>query len=203
MTASDPSRPGPSGDPPPPLERLLDVAVYGPVGLALAARDLLPQWAEMGRRQLDAQFRAARAVGRLVVGQGTRQAGQTIRRLAGQSGAVLRGAGVSGADPDRRDTEETVAPGGPHADPAGDEPTGWGEDTASIALVPDVVEPAASALDPAELAIPGYDTLSASQVVQRLPGLSPEELEAVRTYELAGRARKTILLKVAQLKPAS
>ncbi len=44
-----------------------------------------------------------------------------------------------------------------------------------------------SGLDPAELAIPGYDTLSASQIVQRLPGLSPDELEAVRLYELAGR----------------
>jgi len=54
-------------------------------------------------------------------------------------------------------------------------------------------------LDPAQLAIPGYDTLSASQVVQRLPGLSPEELEAVRLYEVAGRNRKTVLLKAAQL----
>jgi hypothetical protein len=39
-------------------------------------------------------------------------------------------------------------------------------------------------------------------VVQRLPGLSAEELEAVRDYELAGRARKTILHRVAQLRAA-
>ncbi len=61
----------------------------------------------------------------------------------------------------------------------------------------------ASRLDPADLPIPGYDTLSASQIVQRLPGLSPEELEAVRLYELAGRSRKTVLLRVAQLKAGS
>lgn len=51
-----------------------------------------------------------------------------------------------------------------------------------------------------DLPIPGYDSLAASQVVQRLPGLSPEELEAVRDYEAAGRNRKTVLLRVAQLR---
>ena len=55
----------------------------------------------------------------------------------------------------------------------------------------------------ADLAIPGYDTLSASQVVQRLSGLSEGELEAVRVYEEAGRHRKTILTKVAQLQSGS
>ena len=49
------------------------------------------------------------------------------------------------------------------------------------------------------LAIPGYDSLSASQVVQRLAGLSVPELEAVRAYEEANRSRRTILSKVSQL----
>jgi hypothetical protein len=49
------------------------------------------------------------------------------------------------------------------------------------------------------LAIPGYDSLSASQVVQRLGGLSSEELEAVRQYESTTRGRRTILSKIAQL----
>jgi hypothetical protein len=51
-----------------------------------------------------------------------------------------------------------------------------------------------------QLAIPGYDSLSASQVVQRLAGLSSEELEAVGAYESAHRARRTILTRVNQLK---
>jgi hypothetical protein len=50
-----------------------------------------------------------------------------------------------------------------------------------------------------DLAIPGYDALSASQVVQRLGGLSREELAQVEAYEQAGRGRKTILSKIAQL----
>jgi hypothetical protein len=49
------------------------------------------------------------------------------------------------------------------------------------------------------LAIPGYDTLSASQVLPRLDGLEPGELEAVRAYEAAHRSRKTILGRIAQL----
>jgi hypothetical protein len=49
------------------------------------------------------------------------------------------------------------------------------------------------------LAIPGYDSLSASQVLPRLDALSPEELESVRAYEDAHRGRKTILGRIAQL----
>lgn len=50
------------------------------------------------------------------------------------------------------------------------------------------------------LAIPGYDSLSASQVVQRLAGLSQDELAAVGEYEAAHRGRRTILTRVGQLK---
>ena len=62
---------------------------------------------------------------------------------------------------------------------------------------PAPAEPAGPAVD--DLAIPDYDSLSASQVVPRLEGLMPAELEAVRSYETANRGRKTILNKVAQL----
>jgi hypothetical protein len=49
------------------------------------------------------------------------------------------------------------------------------------------------------LAIPGYDSLSASQVVQRLAGLSPGELRDVRAHEESHRHRRTILNRVEQL----
>jgi hypothetical protein len=51
----------------------------------------------------------------------------------------------------------------------------------------------------ASLPIPGYDTLAASQVVQRLGSLRPEELELVRRYEVATRGRRTILHRIGQL----
>ncbi len=53
------------------------------------------------------------------------------------------------------------------------------------------------------LAIPDYDSLSASQVVPRLAGLTTEELEAVRLYEASHRARRTILGRVAQLQQSA
>jgi hypothetical protein len=49
------------------------------------------------------------------------------------------------------------------------------------------------------LSIPGFDSLSASQVVQRLDGLTREELVSVRAYESATRGRRTILNRVDQL----
>src|SRR5690606_21180894 len=59
--------------------------------------------------------------------------------------------------------------------------------------------PASPPAAPTTLGIPDYDSLSASQVVPRLEGLSPEELQAVREYESATRGRKTILNKIVQL----
>jgi hypothetical protein len=64
---------------------------------------------------------------------------------------------------------------------------------------PPAPAPAMPAGDASSLAIPGYDALSASQVVQRLAGLATDELEAVRTYEAATRGRRTILNRIAQL----
>jgi hypothetical protein len=51
----------------------------------------------------------------------------------------------------------------------------------------------------ADLPIPEYDGLSASQVVSRLSGLSPEELRAIRSYEETGRGRRTVLAAVDKL----
>lgn len=197
VTASEPEAPDtrPAAEPTP-LDRILDLAVYVPLGLALAARDVVPRLAEAGRRQLGPQLDAARVVGRLAVDQGGRQATQAIRRLAEQGGAALGGSRrprATGGPGDAASAEAAAPP--PDHDPA---PV-LDPAAANVGAPAPDAGPGAD-LDPAELAIPGYDTLSASQVVQRLPGLSSEELDAVRSYELAGRARKTIVLKVAQLR---
>ena len=49
------------------------------------------------------------------------------------------------------------------------------------------------------LAIGDYDSLAATQIVERLEGLAPSELEAIRSYEVAHRSRYTILGKIDQL----
>jgi hypothetical protein len=65
-------------------------------------------------------------------------------------------------------------------------------------MVPPVESPIDHPIESA-LPIPEYDQLSASQVVERLDGLTSAELEAVRAYELAHRGRSTILGKIMQL----
>jgi hypothetical protein len=51
----------------------------------------------------------------------------------------------------------------------------------------------------ADLPIREYDGLSASQVVSRLSGLSPEELRAIRSYEEGSRGRRTVLQAIDRL----
>lgn len=50
-----------------------------------------------------------------------------------------------------------------------------------------------------QLAIPSYDSLSASQVVPRLASLDQHDLELIRAYESSGRGRRTILNRIDQL----
>lgn len=51
-----------------------------------------------------------------------------------------------------------------------------------------------------DLALPGYSSLSASQVVGRLSALSSDELAAIALYERAHRGRRTVLGKIEQLR---
>ncbi|MDQ1566630.1 MAG: hypothetical protein QOF96_1510 [Actinomycetota bacterium] len=59
--------------------------------------------------------------------------------------------------------------------------------------------PMASPASAADLPIREYDGLSASQVVSRLTGLTTEELRAVRAYEQASRARRTVVVAIDRL----
>lgn len=166
-----------------PIDHALDLFVFAPLGLALSARDSLPELIDKGRQRFTGQVTTARLVGQMAVSQGQREAEKMMTQAA-QRLAEL------GLIPDGRRTPD---PSDPEPSPA----------------VDDAVTPGAPAAGPAptvpvdELAIPGYDALSAPQVVQRLDGLSLEELEAVRAYEAATRHRKTILSRIAQLQSAA
>lgn len=48
----------------------------------------------------------------------------------------------------------------------------------------------------------GYDSLPAADVVAMLERLRPDEIDRVRSYEAATRARRTVLAKVDQLSAA-
>ena len=167
-----------------PADQLADLLVYAPIGLFFEAPTLLPKLAEQGR----VHTRNARLFGQFAVRQGE---AEVRRRLAGfeeQTTGLLRALGVlPGDDDDGGDA------GG--ADAPATERAAVRSDRSRVA----VLEPTEPGPDVADLAITDYDSLSASQVVTRLPGLTLDELEAVRAYEVAHRGRKTILNKIVQL----
>jgi hypothetical protein len=166
------------------LDRLLDLTVYGPAGLALTAAEEFPRLVEKGRHRLDGQLHTARLVGQFAVQMGRRQLESAVgtwrRRPAAPSGGAEAGGAEAG---------EQRSP--PPARPAQAEPPAAGWEASA--------GPDDGALGSDALGIPGYDSLSASQVVQRLGGLSAAELRAIWDHEQAHRRRRTILNRVAQL----
>jgi hypothetical protein len=165
-----------------PLERALDVLVYAPVGLALTAAEELPGLIEKGRDRISNQVTMARVVGQFAATKGAQEAGKAVKQAAD----ALAGLGVGpGVRPPVRPASQANGGGGSSPSPPS---VNGSTDGHPVAAPPSD-----------DLAIPGYDALSASQVVQRLHGLAPAELEAVREYETATRGRRTILSKIAQL----
>ena len=175
-----------------PVEQALDVLVYAPIGLLFSARELLPTLVEKGRSQLG----VAKMVGQFAAQQGQAEAGKLFDKAQKQAMSTLEqlaafngGRGAS-----------TSAPAGNGAAPSAN---GSASKPVIEAAVVDTPATLTSGPEAAELAIPDYDSLSASQVLPRLTGLSADELEAVRAYEAAHRGRKTILNRAAQLQSGS
>lgn len=174
-----------------PLDQALELLVYAPIGLAIVARDNLPSLIEKGKQRLDQQMTMARMMGQYAVAEGEKQVREKIEEVGGTVGSLLEQA--QGARP----------PGPPDAggSPASPEPAAPAASEAPSSNGKAAPEPARSSGD--HLAITGYDTLSASQIVQRLAGLSADELDAVRAYEESTRGRRTILSKIGQLQAKS
>ena len=176
-------------------DQLLDLFVFAPLGFAMEARKMLPDMIEKGRQQVTGQVGMARVIGKFAVQQGQVEANKAFATAQKQAAGVLENLGAGGnsrrPDPRRTEPPENRPPATASAAAA----------TPSTPASPQPV-PISSSVEVATLAIPDYDSLSASQVVPRLAGLSTEELEAVRDYEAGHRGRKTILNKVTQLQGA-
>jgi hypothetical protein len=171
------------------VDRAVDLLVHAPLGVLVTAREELPRLIAKGRQEAT----GARFIGKMAVGMGQREAGKLVRQAAER----LADLGLV-PDPRRATAGEEPAPPADEPEPAAAAPAG---PTAPAPAASDDPPPSGS---PAEsLAIPGYDSLSAPHVVQRLDGLSGDELEAVRAYEAATRGRKTILSRIAQIQTGS
>ena len=155
-----------------PVDHLLDLFVYAPLGLMMNLEEVVPELIEKGHQQVN----MARMFGQFAVQTGTKEARKRVEQVQEQ---------VAARRPPAPAPHRASAPS-PVEQPVSTD----GNGAAAVA------EPAPAA---GELAIPDYDALSASQVVPRLAGLASDELDAVRRYEAANRGRKTILSKIAQL----
>ena len=202
-----------------PLERAVDLFVYAPIGVAMFAKDTVPTFLKMfvsrGQTELAARKKSLhdqanqyRTVGKFAVKYGgpvvKQQAEEKLdgaRRLAEEtfSGRVVArngGGGEPAAAPEPKTDTSSIAI--TNTETTGRVSNGTranGADTKGDS------EPVAAPAPPVapSLAIPEYDQLSASQVVERLDGLTPAELDAVRDHEVAHRGRSTILGKITQL----
>jgi hypothetical protein len=154
----------------PPIEQVLDVVLYAPIGVALEVQKRLPELVRDGRRQAEQRVILARFIGKMAVHVGRQELNKRI--------TALRQPAPAPAAPTVVETTAQEQPEEPAAAP-----------TVST-----------DAVDVDDLPIAGYDSLSASQVVGRLASLTVDELDAVESYEAAHRSRRTILAKVAQLR---
>lgn len=163
-----------------PIEQALDLFFYAPLGFLLNAQEVVPELIEKGHQQVV----MARMFGKFAIeSEAPKQLAELqkqVQKVAEQF--TTRAAPAGGnrpAAPTQRSSNGPAAPATPASAP--------------------VVTFPAHGPGAADLAITDYDSLSASQVVPRLEGLSDAELAAVRAYESAHRGRKTILSKIAQL----
>jgi hypothetical protein len=237
-----------------PIERALELFVFGPIGASLYVKDVAPTFidmfvargrAEVDRRQEQVQQRVttARSLGQVAMAFGPPMVRARVQRqvddlrtraedLLGTTSPVRSAAPAASAQPAEAPAAVTPLTSVPTAEdppvpvppepPTPPEPpmpppppdptpvpqaptppptTSFAPTTSTSASPtfdrPPVQNGAASAGE--DLPIPGYDALSASQVVERLIGLSGGELDVVRTYETAHRNRRTILGKIEQL----
>ena len=215
-----------------PGDRLLELMVFGPTGLAVTLVEEFPKFVEKGRHRVEGQVHTARLVGQFAFQMGRRQLEQSLGHLGGNPGhsgpvhptphaGVPENRTPDAGVPEEVESVDRAPEGGvphvvqasgftmpdsrPSVNAPGASPTPSEEGEAEVPLTP--WRPSVwlgsggpnGTGSPSSLAIPGYDSLSASQVVQRLEGLSSPELEEVRAHEAAHRRRRTILHRVEQL----
>ena len=61
-----------------PIQQAFNLAVFGPLGIALAAKDALPEWIDKGRTRAVEQFAMAKAVGEMVTDYGQQKVAEKL-----------------------------------------------------------------------------------------------------------------------------
>lgn len=158
------------------VDEVLDRFLFAPVAL-LASPDDLRALADKGRTLVRNQTTMARFIGQIAVTSATRKVKARIDEQRTATATTPTNVSAS---------KHTAAPRDPAPEPQ------IASGTAA--------KPPARMAPTVPLPIEGYDTLAASQIVPLLSGLSAAQLDAVESHERAGRNRKTVLNRIAQLR---
>ena len=165
-----------------PVDQLVELFVYAPIGLLYERDDVLPKLVTRGRSQVQ----LARVLGQLALRQGQTRvedrlgealnpAGSGLARAVTDIGALV---GLAPRPPARTASTVTPTPATVTEAPSPDADTESGEEPLPIA---------------------GYDELPARVIVALLVDLSPSQRQVVRRHEAGHRARTTILNQIDRL----
>ncbi len=176
-----------SSEPKNPIDQLVDLFVYAPLGFLYEREEVLDKVVTRGKSQVQ--------LARLLAKMASQQPGGTEAMVSEAVGlaadAVSRGmieVGVALGLVPKQSTDRCEAVVDVVVDVAEDvdvdtDPSASGDDLDAGSALP----------------IEDYDTLTARAIIAALDDLTPAQAEAVLRYERSGRNRKTILAKVERM----
>ena len=185
------------------VDKALRLFVYAPLGVAAYLRDsapsLLTVFVARGQREVAGVRRAVEQRLGLTVPEPLptpplQRVADGIGRLASQAGSVV--VGVARPVVDAATAAASSASSASSSAPSNGASMHW---SANGAGTNGADAPSGDTASTAGLPIAEYDGLSATQIIDRLDGLSRGALERIRVYELSHRARRTILATIDQL----
>lgn len=163
-----------------PVDQLIDLFVYAPVGLLYEYQEVIPKLVRRGKSQVQ----LARVVGKMATNRGG--GGEAFTMVAeGLASVVTKqlteiGEAIGLAPPAERDDDPQPPP-------------------PKLALVEPPAADEVEDQEPPVLPIARYDELTAKEIIALLEDLEPGQLDRVRAHEESNRARKTVLGKLDRL----
>ena len=175
------------------VRRLLDNFVYLPVGVSVVLQEQLPTLVERGRNQVA----MAKTIGQFAAQFARGEVERRVGELLGPSGKDTPSAATTeSAESAEASEPAAIADTSPAKAAASEVASSRTADSAPQTRPPASAARKRSKPTDASLAIDGYDSLPATNILGLLTGLTARELKAIAAYEEQNRARRTILHRI-------
>ena len=204
-SASDQTEAGsktPTPDSKNPIDQLMELLVYAPVGLIYEYEDVLPQLVKRGKSQV----KLAKVLGQMASQQGQEKAKQGQAKVAKDGASVDEmvgdAIGQAALILAKAVTEfgQVVGLAPPSTESVADSEPPSSRSAPKTLTSPQKRSGAAGRAPKAPtVPIAGYDSLKAREIVPMLDDLTAAQRKRVRAYEVATRGRKTVLGKLDKL----